>query len=302
MHRTNLARLWLLVGVIASTLAASRLPADDPVAAPTIERTDEQLMAEVSNLAKNVRRKCDFLADLPSGTKLVPHPEPVLRWSNPTAGRVFGNVCVWSKNGRPLVVACIYQSPNWSATLEVCSLSDGKLVGQVGAHQFWMPDVPGLNRQPLRAADKPADSAAVRLVQMRRLAGEFAAHLEDTRGTDRVVPRQLRMLTQPIFRYPPPSTVNSQADYVDGALFAFVEGTDPEVLLVLEARRAGDSVQWEYGLARMNRDAVSVAFRDTSVWSVPYLENPLAQKTQPYTYFSLEQPPLNQLSIHGHLD
>ena len=53
--------------------------------------------------------------------------------------------------------------------------------------------------------------------------------------------RPLRLLTQPIYKY---ETADS-----GGALFAFVEGTDPEVFLMIEARTVDAGSVWHYALA-----------------------------------------------------
>ena len=37
------------------------------------------------------------------------HPEPVLTYSNPIMGRVYGNVFIWTAEGRPEVVADIVE-------------------------------------------------------------------------------------------------------------------------------------------------------------------------------------------------
>jgi hypothetical protein len=37
------------------------------------------------------------------------HPEPVLTYSNPIMGRVYGNVFIWTAEGRPEVIADIYR-------------------------------------------------------------------------------------------------------------------------------------------------------------------------------------------------
>ena len=169
--------------------------------------------------------------------------------------------------------------------MEVCSLADSPMAGRVEDIRFWATEKPGLTLKPLANADAPAKTPAARLVQMRRLAGDFVANLADTRGNDSGVKRQLRLLTQPIFRYPAP---NEKAIYADGAMFAFVEGTDPEAFLLLEATKAGDEPKWQFGLVRMNRDALRITFRDKDVWSVPKIENPMNLSKEPYALFSSE--------------
>src|ERR1700722_5418577 len=40
---------------------------------------------------------------------LTLQPEPVLKWSNPVIGTVFGDVFIWTDQGRPEAVASIYR-------------------------------------------------------------------------------------------------------------------------------------------------------------------------------------------------
>jgi hypothetical protein len=56
---------------------------------------------------------------------------------------------------------------------------------------------------------------------------------------------------------------------LDGALFAFVLGTDPEVFLFLEARSGRESLEWQYALAPMTIYAVKASYRGNAVWELP---------------------------------
>lgn len=272
--------LWLLLAQFGQ-LAAEK------VVNPK-ETGDEILRATVASAAKEFVGRCEFSSGAISASTFTPHPEPILRWSNPTVGQVFGEVYVWTDNGRPAVIASWYRwfSPDWGRTLEVCSLVDGRMTGRANDIEFWNTAETGLALKPLAEADVPAKTPAARLAQMRRLAGDFVAHLADTRGDDSGVTRQLRRLTHPVFRYP---IANERATYLDGALFAFVEGTDPEAFLVLEATKAGDSVKWEYGLVRMNSDALRVTYRDQTVWTVSKLKDPLNLSKEPYALITSER-------------
>src|SRR5262249_6419104 len=63
---------------------------------------------------------------------------------------------------------------------------------------------------------------------------------------------------------------NDEADrLVDGAIFAFAQGTDPEILLVLEARSEKGKPIWQYALARFSDLPLVVKHKDTEVWRVP---------------------------------
>jgi hypothetical protein len=278
--------LLLLLSILPNQLASEK-------SRDLNEANNEALRASVAAAAKEFAGRCEFNVGEAGNTKLVLHPEPILHWTNPTVGTVFGEVYVWTDNGRPAVVASWYRwfSPDWGRTLETCSLAEGRVIGRVDDVRFWNSEKPGLTFKPLANTEAPAKTPAARLVQMRRLASDFVAYLDDTRGNNSGVKRQLRLLTQPLFRYP---AASANVTYLDGALFAFVEGTDPEVFLLLEAVNANADASWNFGLVRMNRDALRVTFRDTNVWSVPIIAHPLDLSTEPYALFTSEHIPLER--------
>src|SRR5256885_566548 len=102
---------------------------------------------------------------------------------------------------------------------------------------------------------------------MRRLAQEFAGH-----SVDRDAKRwELRLLPTPLYRYP-----FAKTGVVDGALFALMSnaGTDPEVLLVIEAREVEGKSRWEYACGRFSDWELRVHRKDKEVYaSVPSATN-----------------------------
>jgi len=70
-------------------------------------------------------------------------------------------------------------------------------------------------------------------------------------------------MDQPLHRFADPDH-----GLVDGALFSFAAGTNPEVLLLLECRqeRSGE-LAWHYGCARMSSANCEAKIGDTIVWS-----------------------------------
>ena len=109
--------------------------------------------------------------------------------------------------------------------------------GDSNGRTWWAPTVPGLVLKPLPGAPKPAGSAAQRLRQMRSLADGFRA----SDNFKRKGWSELRLLPTPITRYGKDGTAPS-----DGALFAFVLGTDPEVFLFLEISSGKSGPVWQY--------------------------------------------------------
>ncbi len=210
-------------------------------------------------------------------------PEPILKWTNPVIGSIYGDVFIWTQDGRPEAVASIYKfySPLTHRANEFHSLSLGKLTGRRDGTAVWTPSKPGLELKPIAGAPAPDESATVRLRQMKLIAQEFTGHQTTRQGVD----REMRLLNQPIYRYE-----KTKGDLVDGGLFVFVVGTDPETFLLIEARRTKNgALEWQFGATRMTNKDLKTKHRDRDVWSAPEL--PWAQVwdgRQPYCVFRFE--------------
>jgi hypothetical protein len=250
---------------------------------------DEKALAETfRKFAKQEATAYTFRLE-GSDRPLKLQPEPILKWSNPVIGTIYGDVFVWTDQGRPEAVASIYKfySPRTHRANEFHSLSLGKLTAERDGTAAWTPDRPGLQLKPITDAPAPADSAPIRLRQMRALAQEFTARQTDREGVD----RDMRLLAQPIYRYE-----NTKGDLIDGGLFVFVLGTDPEVFLVIEARRPpGGAPEWRFGATRMNSINLRVNHRGREIWNAA--EIPWSQvwdSREPYTVFRFELAPDEQ--------
>jgi hypothetical protein len=136
---------------------------------------------------------------------------------------------------------------------------DKLLVSRPNVNNQWTPQE-GLERKELPDTAPPAASREARLVQMRQLAKEFTGQITDYEGK-RV---DLRLLPTPLHR-----NAEAKTGVVDGALFALVttEGTDPEVLLVLEAREVDGKTRWEYACGRFGVVSMYVQHKGKEVWS-----------------------------------
>jgi hypothetical protein len=202
---------------------------------------------------------------------LVLEAKPVLRWTNPGVGRVYGDVYIWTRNGRPEAVMSFYKAwqPKYDFTSEMHSLSLTEISAERDGVLLWQPHKAGITLNAVPEAAKPAESPTRRLQQMRELAGRFSARLVDKRINLEGERQELRLLTQPLYRYR-----STDPELLDGALFGIVMGTDPEVFLLLEARQSGDARTWQYGLARMNIDPIAVSYMDKEVWRVEEAQYP----------------------------
>jgi len=141
----------------------------------------------------------------------------------------------------------------------------------------------GVARKAISGAPAPATIAAGRLRQVRALAKEFEA----TETTRDGVTRELRLLTQPLFRYE-----STDPEVIDGGLFAFVEGTDPELILLIEARKSSEGLRWEYAAARSNSVALKLSRKGAEAWSVPVIPWDKARDhREPYSLFLFDPDP-----------
>jgi hypothetical protein len=247
---------------------------------------DEKALAE-SFLAFAKREAAAYTIRLEGSDRpLTLQAEPVLKWSNPVMGTIYGDVFVWTADGRPEAVASIYRfySPDPHRANEFHSLALGKLTAERDGASAWTPSRRGLEFKPIPGAPVPADSAAVRFRQMRALAQEFTGRQTNRQGVD----RDMRLLAQPIYRYE-----NTKGDLIDGGLFAFVQGTDPEVFLLIEARRPqGGAPEWRFGATRMHGIELRLNHRGRAVWNAP--EIPMSQvfdSREPYTVLRFETTP-----------
>jgi hypothetical protein len=192
--------------------------------------------------------------------------EPVLEWSNPIRDGVQqGVIFLWLRDGRPAAVGCIFSQPHWQAPgrkvlHELHALDPVKLLVTRDAYNQWEPEA-GLDRKELTDAPAPAETPAARLIQMKKLAQEFTGHEIDAQEKKRL---ELRLLPTPLYRYPA-----GKRAVIDGALFALISeaGTDPEVLLLVEAREEKGKVSWEYVCGRFSDRELHVYRKDKEVFS-----------------------------------
>ena len=221
--------------------------------------------------------------------ELALNPKPILRWTNPATGRMYGELFVWTSDGRPEAVMSLYKvwDPPWGFAGEFQSLSLTKLVGERSQTVAWKSDDPGITFREVPDAPAPGDTAVRRLQQMRAVAKDFTAVLMDYRQNSKGERQALRLLTNAVYRYSSPGNVVS-----DGALFAFVLGTDVEVLLLLEASGAKDAERWRYALARLNSDELVAYWKEQEVWRVG--KATFNERDKPYVFMNLPESPAKQ--------
>lgn len=210
----------------------------------------------------------------------------VLRWANLTRGSADGATYIWTRNGRPLATVCVYP---WAGRLcdNFQSLAEGSITAVRDGQAVWRCSAPGVEYRAVPDADPPQSSAADRLRQMKWLARDFRTTLLGWKADDSDR-EELRMLPRPVYRYE-----TDAAGALDGAIFAFVQGTDPEAFLLLEAARTGGkgnaAHEWRYALARRTSGKMETRYRGEIVWTAERLLD-YSDPKRDYFQFSVPLP------------
>lgn len=271
---------WLLVTttlIVAVTLATSiTARAQEAVTAKTPSKTPDKTTAKIPADAKaettgDPKTLREFIDASMAWYEVFPSMEatdpakvmPVLRWANNARGSEDGMTMLYVHEGLPLAVACAYP---WEKRLEHAfeSLSRNKIVGRREGVIVWQPREPSVKFADIPGAPVPEATRAGRLRQLKVLSERFQATMLGWKAdaTDR---EELRLLPRPLYRYEPKA-----GDIVDGAVFAFVMGTDPEVLLQLEVVKAGEKTTWQYAFTRRTSGKLEGRLDQSVVWSAEH--------------------------------
>jgi hypothetical protein len=162
----------------------------------------------------------------------------------------------------------------WSGRLihDFSSLSRGRVAGRRANELFWETDQPGVEFRHIPDAEPPAESRAARLRQMKELVrARFEGTLVGWKSDDSDR-QELRLLPRPLYRYEA-----SSDGAVDGAVFAYAMGVDPELLLLLEAMSDGGDAHWEYAFVRRTSGELQGRLDRNVVWTAaryPRVDDP----------------------------
>src|SRR5262245_48312421 len=228
-------------------LGATLAMADEPDGVPAAERSAR--LVQTKRILDALR-----LSATPDRKRapVARSSEPVLRYIDSTRLTFDSTLWIYGAMGRPAAIVAVEHYPknpdmkHWLC--EVASLSDERISVEYGRDIDWTANKPGLELSRLEGAPPPAGQSAARLTQIKQLQRRFTAH-EKANIEGRI---ELRPLAKPLHQYQ-----DADAGLIDGAILSFVNGTNPEVLLVLEARRMDDgTAEWQFGLVQMTGEAV----------------------------------------------
>ena len=244
---------------------------------------------EVERINARIEKSITWYDVFPEEGATTPlKPKTVMKWRNVVRGPEGGAIMViWPHNGRPVAMASIYP---WAGHMvhEFDSLSrDGKLTAREEGRVIWSPKTAGVEFKEVPSAPKPAKSPAERLRQMKAIAAGFRATMTGW-SADNSDREELRLLPRPLYRYDVTGAKSPEPPLIDGGLFAYVQGTDPEAVLALEAVGTADKADWQYALVRATSGGLEVKLGDRVVWTAP--KGP-ANRMPTLPHFSMRRPP-----------
>jgi hypothetical protein len=274
-----MSRRWLLPVLLSVVTSAG--PAGGRAQAP-----DEQ--SEIRKAAEQLADSLELEAlQGETWVKAKRIDRPLLLYSDDTRGDDRGSLWAWGDKGRPLALFEIFQKVNnrtiW--TFCICNTSGGKLrAGRMGA-PWWLENDSDIAFKDVPAAPPVGAESALRQRQMKLLAQNFTAHEIYNPNNTRY---DLRRLDRPLHSYR-----DEDAGIVEGGLFTFANGTNPEILLFIEARQAKDRASkpvWQFGVGRSANAELHLEYGGKEVYSAPR-GNYVSGRDKPFWTSALEFTP-----------
>jgi hypothetical protein len=261
-------RLLIAVPFLASIHIVATLRADDPPLVKKVEAekadvrppTDQELSDTRMVFMKSAL--AHFSIQVGNRKESATVLDPCLRWSVPNGayGQTFGIVSVYAhKGGRPAAVGKFFKNGQNRWVNQFTIVPDADVSIQRGERLFWKPTDFVCKFADLPNSPVPATKPALRLAQMRAIAADFK--VVDHFGQN-PVKENLRLLTQPGYRY------SEQDSILDGALFFFVMGTNPECCLLLECDSSVNGACYRFAVAPMTIFRLEASYKDKEVWSI----------------------------------
>ncbi len=247
------AHFWLAAAIVMNSI--SRADDPQPVDETAVDEDDETLQAMRARV--NLLR-LEF-ADEEDAEPLPLVSQPILRYGDPTRIVDDGTLWIWTRGERPAAIMSLFrgrppEGAPWN--YEFTSLTDRPL--NLTGRTAWTWEPQEQQRKWIELMHDVPGTPSARLTTLRALARQFEA-TETYEGQTYT----LRLVPTPLYRY-----ADEGSGVVDGALFSMANGTNPEVLLQIEARSDPDGPsRWFASIGRMSSAFLDVKFSGETEWT-----------------------------------
>jgi hypothetical protein len=251
-------------GLIHRPIAGQDPPEKDEVTegdADDEAKATKEAIAEVADVFERVKIE-SFASSEWKTSRLA--EKPALTFGDPTRGNTRGTLWTWGEKGRPSVVAEVYRVSTFDGwVLVFFNTSGGKVKASLDGNDWWNENQSTSKFEDLADTPKPAATNAARQRQIKSIAGRFSAHQFWDPDNSRF---ELRAIERPLLTYADPEN-----GILDGALFTFANGTNPEILLMVEARAGsnGKPDRYQFAVGRLAHAELHLAFDEKEIYSAP---------------------------------
>ena len=251
----------------------------------------EAMLEQMRSLAKETRIG---VVDSQETVELV--NSPVFRYDDQPRRFIDATLWAWTVQGRPVAFQKIEAVEYGDAKAPMllwqhcfASMSPDQLSVQWSGGRRFVSRESGIGTMTLPGAPEPAEGNVQRKRQAREMVRKFSGRI--VTGPKTNTREQMRLLTTPLMEF-----ADSRTKEYQGAVFGFsTNGTNPDVLLLLEIRTEGETgvPTWHYAPVRMTCCEAKLAYQDREVWKTEWV-NGTEAPFPTWTFFNTPRAPLVQ--------
>ncbi len=224
-------------------------------ASPAISARIKDAIAHIENIEITLANETP-----PQVLKACEHP--LLAFGDPTRGNEAGTLWAWGNGGRPVAMMELFRlSDNDTVWISAWTLTSTQLVSMtLDGSPEWTPANSDFKLRDFPENAAVSDRPTIRLRQMKDMVRRFESHEFWDPGNSRF---ELRCLDTPVLRYS-----DEKQGIIDGCVFVFAHGTNPEILLLVEAQ--GTSVEmakWQFAAFRLGSAELHLEVDGKTLWS-----------------------------------
>jgi len=207
--------------------------------------------------------KCELtLAKATTAKVLKVSEHPLLSFGDPARDNEAGTLWAWSDGGRPIAMMELFRrSDTDTVWISAWTLTSTELVSMtLDSRPEWTPAKSDFALQDFSDSATVSDRPLIRLRQMKDMVRRFESHEFWDPGNSRF---ELRCLETPVLRYS-----DEKKGIIDGCVFAFAHGTNPEILLFAEAHGTSpEMAKWQFAAFRLGSAEMHLEVAGKTLWS-----------------------------------